>query len=214
MQNYYFVSAQYLELFKNNKRYDDIKNSFRTNFLWLLRIRIFGIWLNEVRHQIYSKVDSYITDQGVQCVSQFASYSSSSKSNWSMTSTLWTLYQTGAFMTKPKTEKDLLRKIEECEYNSSLSITGQWGTLPTYRRIFDAWRAEIFCVRNCRYFIYIRRFLLNLEVEIVWKQASWISCFTPFIGRIQIKVLTTLPFFFRQFLVYLDNIWKSKLCNQ
>ena len=33
------------------------------------------------------------------------------------------------------------------------------------------------------------------------------------ICRIQIKVLTTLPFFFSWFLVSMDNIWKSKMCN-
>ena len=33
-------------------------------------------------------------------------------------------------------------------------------------------------------------------------------------GRIQIKVLTTLPFFFLRFLVSKDNIYKSKMCNQ
>ena len=34
------------------------------------------------------------------------------------------------------------------------------------------------------------------------------------IGRIQIKLLTTLPFFFPWFLVSMDNIWKSKMCNR
>ena len=33
------------------------------------------------------------------------------------------------------------------------------------------------------------------------------------IGRIQIKVLTILPFFFPWFLVSVDNIWKCKMCN-
>ena len=34
------------------------------------------------------------------------------------------------------------------------------------------------------------------------------------IGRIEIKVLTTLPFFFLGFLISKDNIYKSKMCNQ
>ena len=33
-------------------------------------------------------------------------------------------------------------------------------------------------------------------------------------GWIQIKVLTTLPFFFPWFLFSMDNIWKFKLCNR
>ena len=49
---------------------------------------------------------------------------------------------------------------------------------------------------------------------------EWFKYLTPQsdkaynISLIQIKVLTTLPFFFPWFLVSVDNILNSKMCNQ